>query len=66
MESDSRPIIVHPLSEQSPEPQRAVCEQCGHRITSSTRRLRVGDCSFICDQCYKYLSFPDSVIRCSE
>lgn len=44
----------------------AVCAECGHRIKSIAEQLHVGGCTFICDQCYRHLSFPEHVIRCPE
>ena len=51
---------------KSTEPGCDTCMECGHRVNSSAERLQVGDCSFMCDQCYKRLSFPESVTRCCE
>ena len=51
---------------QSTEARCVICAECGPRIKSSAERLRVGDCSFICEQCYKRLSFPERVDRCCE
>mgnify|MGYP001812022178 CR=1 FL=1 len=51
---------------QSTELRFAICKECGHQIQSSAERLRVGASSFMCDQCYKRLSFPESVTRCCE
>ncbi len=50
----------------SPAAGSPVCAECGHRIKTSAEQLRVGECTFICDQCYKHLSFPENVTRCSE
>ena len=51
---------------KSSKPRCDTCMECGLRIKSSAERLHVGDCSFMCDQCYKRLSFPESVTRCCE
>ncbi|KPJ79122.1 MAG: hypothetical protein AMJ54_00205 [Deltaproteobacteria bacterium SG8_13] len=64
MESDIQ--SMNKPTDQSSQTRYAVCAECGHRIKASAERLRVGDCSFICDQCYKHLSFPENVIRCCE
>ena len=50
----------------SSETGGAVCSKCGYRIRSRIERLRGDDGSFICDQCYKHISFPEQKPRCSE
>ena len=63
---DPHTSVVNDSSQCLPEASSAVCVECGHRFKSIAEQLRVGDCTFICDQCYKRLSFPESVIRCPD